>query len=200
MPSRDKSDEGAQHHASEFYSKSQKLLQREWSHAGDFLQGKLTRAACTGRHAGLKDEKELAGCLRGWRVVFLRRDGSTGQGGVRKQTVSHDKAVISPRGGEKAQQACGMSPLRVTSFCEGRAYREQVQKWSGQSTTQRVHRREEKARPGAGRTAREETTGTRVVGSRALGRGGWQAWGEREEDSRRTQMLAPRTAQHQRRR
>ena len=54
----------------------------------------------------------------------------------------------------------------ITLF--GRAYGEQVQKWSGQSTTQRLHRRE-KARPGAGRTAREETTGTRVVGSRALG-------------------------------
>lgn len=86
-----------------------------------------------------------------------------------------------------------MSPLRVTSFCERRAYGKQVQKWSGQSTVQRFHRRDEKARPGAGRTAREETAGTRVVGSRAQGRGGQQAGGEQEEDSRRTQILAPRT-------
>lgn len=49
IPSRDNSDDGARYHVSEFYSKSQKLLQREWSHAGvTFLQGKLTRAACTG--------------------------------------------------------------------------------------------------------------------------------------------------------
>ena len=93
-----------------------------------------------------------------------------------------------------------MSPLRVTSFCERRAYGQQVQKWSGQFTVQRVHRRDEKARQGAGRTAREETVGTRVVGSRAPGRGSQQAGGEQEEDSRRTQILAPRMAQHQRRR
>lgn len=63
----------------------------------------------------------------------------------------------------------------------------------------RVHRRDEKARPGAGRMAREETAG-RVMGSRAPGQGGQQAGGEQEEDSRMTQILAPRTAQHQQRR
>ena len=84
-----------------------------------FFRESLPELPALGRHAGLKDEKELAGCLTGWRVVFLRREGSIGQGGVRKQTVSHDKGVISPQGGEKAQQACGMSPLRVTSLCSG---------------------------------------------------------------------------------
>lgn len=47
IPSLGNSDDGAQYHVSEFYSKSQTLLQREWSRAGDFLQGKLTRPACT---------------------------------------------------------------------------------------------------------------------------------------------------------
>ena len=71
-----------------------------------FFRESLPRLPALGSHASLKDEKELGGCLSGWRVVFLRRDGSMGQVGVRKQTVSHDKRVISPQGGEKAQQAC----------------------------------------------------------------------------------------------
>lgn len=61
-----------------------------------FFRESLPGLPALGRRASLKDEKELRGCLRGWRMVFLRRDGSMGQVGVRKQTVSHDKGVISP--------------------------------------------------------------------------------------------------------